>query len=247
MGFRKELREPWGLLLAASSVGIAWAVQVPTLAAVGVGAVVLAARAAIAAVSRNGEPAARTVKVPDVDAQSAEGNWLKRARAAAAGFESISASLSDGPLAERVSEMEPGVHETVETLHRLAGRATTTGKALGRIDPPSLAVERAQLQRALQTADADVHADLEQAMAAIQAQEDVYARLLGARNKLLAQLQSGAFGLDSLVARVVELSATTEADMTIDTGTIGELSDQLEGIRRGVVETEAATRRSLGG
>jgi hypothetical protein len=247
MGFRKELLEPWGLLLAASSAGIAWAVQVPTLAAVGVGAVVLAARAAIAGLSRKDEPAARIVKVPEVDAHSAEGDWLSRAKAAATGFASISESLSTGPLAERVTEMESSVQETVGTLHRLAGRATTTGNALGHIDPSALAVEKARLHRALQMADAEVHADLEQSLAAIQAQEDVYARLSAARKKLLAQLQSGALGLDSLVARVVELSATTDAEMTIDTGTIGELTDQLEGIRRGVVETEAATRRSLGG
>ena len=79
----------------------------------------------------------------------------------------------------------------------------------------------------------------------VQAQADGHARLSGARDKLLAQLQSGARGLDSLVARVAELTAAT-TDVAIDTGAVRELSDQLEGIRQGVLETEQATRKSLG-
>jgi len=245
MRFGKELFEPWGLLLAATSAGVAWAVQLPTVAVVGVAVAVLAARAGVASLGRSKDPAPRSVTMPDVDERSTEGQWLRRARAAAAGFASISDSLSDGPLADRLGPMHDWMQETVTTLHRLAGRASATGKALSHIDTAALAAERSRLTASLRTATDDVQPDLEQAMAAVQTQQDVHARLSGARNKLLAQLQSGALGLESLVARVVELSATTEY-ASVDTGAITDLTDQLEGIRRGVAETEEATRRSLG-
>ncbi|WP_410658586.1 hypothetical protein [Amycolatopsis sp. lyj-112] len=244
MRFVRELAEPWGLLLAATSAGAAWAVQLPVLAAVGVGAAVLAARAGIAAATRPKPEAEPEEKQPlDVAAGSPEAGWLRRAEAAAEGFESISGSLDAGPLADRVADMEPVVSETVDTLRRLAGRTTATGKALARVNLAAVAAEKARLRKALKTADDDIRGDLLQSLESVQTQEDVHARLTSAQRKLLAQLQSGALGLDGLVARAAELSAAT-GDSLVDTRTIGELSEQLEGIRRGVVETEEATRRS---
>ncbi|UUV28336.1 hypothetical protein NQK81_26425 [Amycolatopsis roodepoortensis] len=246
MRFVRELTEPWGLLLAATSAGAAWAVQLPVLAALGVGVTVLAARAGVAAATRPKplpEPEERPL--PDVEPGSPEADWLRRAEAAADGFGSISASLDTGPLADRVADMEPVVRETVDTLRRLAARASATGKALARVDLGAVSAEKARLRKDLKSADDDIRGDLIQSLEAVQAQEDVHARLSSAQRKLLAQLRSGALGLDGLVARAAELSAAT-GDSLLDTTTIGELSEQLEGIRRGVVETEEATRRSFG-
>ena len=245
MRFVRELGDMWGLLLAATSAGVAWAVQLPPLAAVGVGAAVLVARAGVAIASGEKRPEPPQAKVLDVARGSVEESWLRRAESAADGFASLGDSLDPGPLADRVAEMKPSVRETLETLRRLAGRASATGNALSRVDAQAVATERRRLEHALATAGDDVREDLEQSLASVQAQADVHERLSGARKKLLAQLQSGALGLDSLVARVAELTAAT-SDLAVDTGTILELSDQLEGIRRGVVETEQATRRSLG-
>jgi hypothetical protein len=244
MKFARELAEPWGLLIAATSAGVAWAVQLPVVAAIGVGVAVLAARAGVAVLGEK-EPAPREARVLDVAAGSAEESWLNRASAAAEGFASLSGSLASGPLAERVADMEPVVEETLETLRRLAGRASATGKALSRVDLDAVTRERRRLEHSLTSAREEVRGDLEQALTAVQAQADVHARLSGARDKLLAQLQSGALGLDSLVARVAELTAAT-TDIAVDTGAVRELSDQLEGIRQGVLETEQATRKSLG-
>ncbi|MEV6827736.1 hypothetical protein [Amycolatopsis sp. NPDC051102] len=245
MKFARELAEPWGLLLAATSAGVAWAVQLPVVASAGVGVAVLAVWAGVAAATREKEPAPREARVLDVVPGSAEDGWLRRASAAAEGFASLSGSLASGPLADRVADMEPVVQETLSTLRRLAGRASATGQALSRVDLDAVAHERRRLQRELRTANPEVRGDLEQALTAVQAQADVHARLSGARDKLLAQLQSGALGLDSLVARVAELTAAT-TDVAVDTGAVRELSDQLEGIRQGVLETEQATRKSLG-
>jgi hypothetical protein len=245
MKFARELAEPWGLLLAATSAGVAWAVQLPVLVAILIGVAVLAARAGVASVGRAQEPAAREARVLDVVSGSAEETWLRRAEGAAEGFASLSSSLDAGPLADRVSDMEPVVQETLATLRRLAGRASATGKALSRVDLDAVTRERRRLEQSIGSAREEVRGDLEQALAAVQAQADVHARLSGASDKLLAQLQSGALGLDSLVARVAELTAAT-TDVAVDTGAVRELSDQLEGIRQGVLETEQATRKSLG-
>jgi hypothetical protein len=245
MKFARELAEPWGLLLAATSAGVAWAVQLPVVASLGVGVAVLAAWAGVAVATREKEPERREARVLDVAAASTEENWLRRAEGAADGFASLSESLDAGPLAERVADMEPVVQETLATLRRLAGRASATGKALSRVDLDAVTRERRRLEQSMGSAREEVRGDLEQALTAVQAQEDVHARLSGARDKLLAQLQSGALGLDSLVARVAELTAAT-TDFAVDTGAVRELSDQLEGIRQGVLETEQATRKSLG-
>ncbi|NBH03095.1 hypothetical protein, partial [Amycolatopsis sp. SID8362] len=191
------------------------------------------------------EPERRAARVLDVAPGTPEENWLRRAESAAEGFGSLSDSLDPGPLADRVADMAPVVQETLVTLRRLAGRASATGKALSRVDLDAVSTERRRLERELRSASAEVRGDLEQALTAVQAQADVHARLSGARDKLLAQLQSGALGLDSLVARGAELTAAT-TDVTVDTGAVRELSDQLEGIRQGVLETEEATRKSLG-
>ncbi|MER7860457.1 hypothetical protein ABTX61_15250 [Amycolatopsis japonica] len=245
MRFVRELAEPWGLLLAATSAGAAWAVQLPTLAALGVGVTVLAARAGVAAATRPKPlPEPEELPLPDVEPGSPEAGWVRRAEAAADGFRSISASLDTGPLADRVAAMEPVVRETVDTLRRLAARTSATGKALARVDLGAVSAEKARLRKELKTADDDIRGDLTQSLESVQAQEDVHTRLSSAQRKLVAQLRSGALGLDGLVARAAELSAAT-GDALLDTTTIGELSEQLEGIRRGVVETEEATRRSL--
>ncbi|WP_037315583.1 hypothetical protein [Amycolatopsis orientalis] len=246
MRFVRELTEPWGLLLAATSAGAAWAVQLPVVAALGIGVTVLAARAGIAAATARAEPESEPGErvPPDVEPGSPEADWLRRAEAAADGFRSISASLDTGPLADRVADMEPAVRGTVDTLRRLAGRTSATGKALARVDVAAVAAEKKRLRQELKTADDDIRGDLMQSLEAVQAQEDVHARLSSAQRKLLAQLRSGALGLDGLVARAAELSAAT-GDALLDTTAIGELGEQLEGIRRGVVETEEATRRSL--
>ena len=245
MKFARELAEPWGLLLAATSAGVAWAVQLPVVASLGVGVGVLAAWAGVAVATREKEPSPREARILDVAAGSSEENWLRRAEGAADGFASLSESLDAGPLADRVADMEPVVQDTLATLRRLAGRASATGKALSRVDLEAVTRERHRLEQSMGSAREEVRGDLEQALTAVQAQEDVHARLSGARDKLLAQLQSGALGLDSLVARVAELTAAT-TDVAVDTGAVRELSDQLEGIRQGVLETEQATRKSLG-
>lgn len=244
MRFLRELTEPWGLLLAATSAGAAWAVQLPVVAAAGIGGAVLVAKAGIATWQRMHHPAS-----PDslpVAPGSEEARWLDRAEDAADDFASLSESMSAGPLADQIRGMRPGVDETLDSLVRLAGRASMTAQAMGRIDAGALADEKSSLQHARASAGTDVRTSLDESLASLERQQAVHQRLSDTRAKLLAQLQSGAHGLEELVARLIELDATSALTPALGGDTVGEVTDQLEGIRRGVVETDEATRRVLG-
>lgn len=242
--FLRELTEPWGLLLAATSAGAAWAVQLPVVAAAGIGGAVLIAKAGIAAWQEAHNPTS-----PDsqpVTPGSAEAGWLDRAEDAANDFSSLSESMPPGPLADQVRGMRPTVEETLDSLVRLAGRASVTAHALGRIDAGALADEKSTLQHSRASAGTDVRASLDKSLASLERQQAVHQRLSDTRAKLLAQLQSGAHGLEELVARLIELDATSAVSPAFGGDTVGEVADQLEGLRRGVVETDKATRQVLG-
>jgi hypothetical protein len=244
VGLKQELSEPWGLLLGATAAGVAWAADLPLLVAGGVGVAAWATKAAMAALERRRDQPRTARKLP-VDARSPEGQWLLRARRAAATFDDLAGAMSAGPLAERVAMMQPQVDDTVETLERLAGQAGAAGQALGRIDAGFLAGEAERLGAARARASGEIAAEVDRSLASVQAQQQVHGRLATARRGVLARLESGTLGLESLVARVVELSAMAAAGPTGDTGAVDQLTDELEGIRQGLAETEEVSRQAL--
>jgi len=92
-----------------------------------------------------------------------------------------------------------------------------------------------------------LRSERERALAAIDGQLAVHARVTAAREAAVARLQSTATGLDELVARMSEVLALAAAAGTADT--VGDrvvaLSDDLEGLRAGLAETDALSRRVL--
>jgi hypothetical protein len=246
VALKQELTEPWGLLLGATAAGVAWAVGLPVRAAGAVGAVVWVTKAATSAWGRQPRPGRRQRKgALPVDAHTAEGVWLQRANRAAAGFAELIGSMSTGPLAARVEMMQPEVADTVQALHRLAGQATAAGRALARIDDAGLNAEAEQLHATRATASGDMAAELDRSLAAIRAHQEVHDRLVATRNAILTRLQSGTLGLESLVARVVELSALAVSGPAGELGAVDQLADELEGIRQGLAETEEVSRQAL--
>jgi len=245
VGLKQELAEPWGMLLGATAAGVAWAADLPVLVAGGVGVVAWASKAAFAALERRrGEPRTAARGLP-VDARTPEGQWLLRAKRAATTFDDLARAMSAGPLADRVAMMQPQVDDTVETLERLAGQAGAAGQALGRIDAGFLSAEAERLGAARTHASGEIAAEVDRSLASVNAQQQVYGRLATARRGVLARLESGTLGLESLVARVVELSAMAAAGPVGDSGTVDQLTDELEGIRQGLAETEEVSRQAL--
>jgi hypothetical protein len=77
----------------------------------------------------------------------------------------------------------------------------------------------------------------------------VASRLAGARETLLARMQSAVLGLEGLVTRMAELlalHATTDGGSLTATR-VAELTSDLEGMRAGLAEAERVSRSALGG
>ncbi|MDP9862618.1 MULTISPECIES: hypothetical protein [Streptosporangium] len=235
-----ELRDPWGLLLGATAGGAAWAVSVHPAAAGAVGVAVWLAKAATAALQGRGGRAA-----PAVTAGSQEAYWLGRAGSAAHGFGELSASMGNGPLAERIALMRPQVDDSTATLERLAEQASLTGTALARFDLDRLRQEHARLTRARKGAKQGLVHDIDRALASLAAQRAVVERLSETRAQVLARMESSTISIEGLLARVVELSAMSATGALEPARVLDELADSLEGVRQGLHETEQITRDAL--
>ncbi|GGO11744.1 hypothetical protein GCM10010116_23630 [Microbispora rosea subsp. aerata] len=246
--FTDELRDPWALLLGATTVGAAWAAGVPAVAAPVAGVAVWLIKAFASAWQSAGGESRTAPQAPPVTKGSPEEGWLRRAERAAASFAELTASMRGQLLLDRIAAMGPQVDDTVETLRRLAGHASVTGRALARFDPGFLDQERTRLTQARRTAREEVAGELDRSIAALDAQREVYDRLSRARERVLARLQSGALSLESLVARAVEISAMTAASDGTGGGAraFDELTAELELTRQSLHEIEEATRQDIG-
>jgi hypothetical protein len=247
VAFKDDLADPWGLLLGATAGGTAWAVGLPALAGVGVGAAVWLTKAVADRLERRRRPGAARLeqrRLP-VERRAPEGRWLERAQRAAESFSQLGGGMSAGPLAERVAMMAPKVRDTVVALERLAGQATAVGQAIARLDGRFLAAEAERLRAGRARASGEVADELDRSLASVRAQREVLERLAAARDSVLARLESGTLGLESLLARLVELEAMAAAGPSGDPNEVEQLSDELEGIRQGLAETEEVSRRAL--
>ncbi|GAA3024113.1 hypothetical protein [Actinokineospora globicatena] len=110
MGYARELADPWGLLLAASAAGVAYAIHLPAWMTVGVAVVVLGGKAGIARLVQEPEE-----PVPAIEPDSAEDVWLRRFHAARA-------------------EFDPRFDETMDVLDRVLRRFAVRASAIVRVD-----------------------------------------------------------------------------------------------------------------
>ncbi|MEV7005797.1 hypothetical protein [Streptosporangium sp. NPDC051022] len=237
----EELRDPWGLLLGATAAGAAWAVNVHPAAAGLVGVTVWLAKAAVAAFQERGGERGRPAVAPG----SQEESWLRRADSAARDFHELSASMGRGPLAERITLMSAQIDDATATLERLAEQASVTGTALARFDLDQLMRERLRLTGAREQARKGLVEDIDRALASLASQLEVVDRLAETRERVLTRMESSAISIEGLLARVVELSATSATGVLEPAGVLDELAGSLEGIRRGLHETEQITRDAL--
>lgn len=238
---RDELRDPWAILLALTAGGVAWAISVPIAASAVIAVAVWAAYVGLSLVT-NRRPA---VAGPRVDPRSLEAGWLRRGHAAADRFADVARGISAGPVAERAAQMGARLDDTVRTLERLAANASTASRALDNFDPSHLAAERQRLRTARRERP-DLADDYTRALRSVEAQQEIYNRLAAARDKALARLESGAIGLEGLVARIVELSTLADTGPAEGVDALADLAGELDGIRAGLAEAEQITSQALG-
>ena len=245
MALRDEARDPWGFLLGGLAAGLGWAVGLPAEAAAAIGAAVFGVKVLMGGVlNRDDRGGGRLLRIRS---GSPEERWTRRAEQAVRSFRRLGASVRSGPVAERAQTIGTQAEGMLEAVRRLAGQASAVREALRRIDVGRLMREEDRLTYLLDQAEnEDLRGEIERSLASVHAQHSVYARLDDAAMRLQARIEGVVIGLEGLVARLVEILALVEAQSPVEGAQqVDALSDELEGLRAGLVETENLSRRVL--
>jgi hypothetical protein len=251
-----ELRDPWGLIAGGVSGGMAWALAATALGGppaialgLGVGAVVVGVKAVTGlAVGRGERHSDRMPELPRPPRGSYQAQWLDRAEAAVKGLDDMAATTQPGAAGDAVRSAADEAGDTLTDLARIGGQVTAVERALQRVDATGLDAEARRLDDAAQRATGqEMRDEMGRAAAAVRDRQDVRDRLAGARQTLLARMQAVALGLEGLEARLAEVLAMTATTGGVDTTAqqISELSTELDGLRAGLAETEAISRKAL--
>ncbi|MDP8956799.1 MAG: hypothetical protein M3N24_07565 [Actinomycetota bacterium] len=245
MALGDEIRDPWGFLLAGLAAGLGWAVGLPVAAAAGIGAAVFGVKVFTGGmVNREDRAGGRQLRIRS---GSPEERWNRRAEQAVRSFRRLGDSVRAGPVAERAQDIGKQAEGMLAAVRRLAGQASAVREALRRIDIVRLIREEDRLTYELDRAESEeVRGEISRSLESVRAQHSVYARLEDAAMRLQARIESVVIGLEGLVARLVEILALVEAQSPVEGAQqVDELSEELEGLRAGLVETEDLSRRVL--
>ncbi len=254
MGLRENLADPWGGLIAAVAGGLTWAV-IPATAGLaiplglGVAAMVYATKVAASTLLARDRDARSTPELAAPPRGTAARGWLDRTERASRTLKDLVASATEGATREKLNTVSEQASITVDGMRRLASRATAVEQAMARLPAAELADERGRLAAAVDTAGTDeLRTEHGNALDSVEEQLAVYRRLSAAPDSVLARMQSTTLGLEGLNARAVELlamSGSGPAGGHSEDQLLDELSDELEAMRRGQVEVEELTRRTL--
>ena len=246
MSLGDELRDPWGLVVAGVAGGLVWALSAPVAAAVGVGAAVYGVKAVTGLLVNRDRPKRRELVRPP--RESAAAHFLERAEIAVQSLDEMAASTDGGPTGVAVRSAADEAGSTLTDLARVAAQVTAVEAALGRVAVRGLDEEAARLEAGIRQARSpETRAQVERSAAAVRDRIEVRDRLLGARETLLARMEAVAHGLEGLGARLAEVLALSATSGGVDTSAdqIADLALELDGLRAGLAETEALSRRAL--
>ena len=253
---RQELLDPWGGVIAGIAGGLAWAVvplgAVALPVGLGVAAVVYGVKVGAGMLSRSAHetpavepgPALRPPRRGSIAEQ-----WLTRAQAADRALAELVRSPGSPTAKEQLAPVRDGAAEALTTMTRLAGQVTAVEDAADRIQPGRLGAERDRLAAGVAAATTDrVRAERQRSLDSIDERLQVAARLAGARDELLARMQATALTLEGLVARTAEvLAMSVSGGVDLSADRLSGLAGDLDGLRSGLAEAEAVSRRVLDG
>jgi hypothetical protein len=252
---RQELLDPWGGVIAGVAGGLAWAVAPLGAAALpvglGVAAVVYGVKIGAGVLTR-GRPAPTADPGPQLRPPrrgSIAEQWLDRARAADRSLAELARSPGSAAARDQLAGVRTGAAEALTTMRRLAGQVTAVEDAADRIQPARLEIERDRLAAGVAAASSErVRADRQRSLDSMTDQLQVAARLAGARDELLARMQATVLTLEGLVARTAEvLAMSVSGGVDSSADRLEDLSAELDGLRSGLAEAEAVSRRVLHG
>lgn len=259
MSLSDELRDPWGYIVAGTSGGMAWALLAgatavggPAAIAIGagVGAAVLGVKAVTGAVVNRG-PRRPRADVPEPQRPprgTVAARWFEQAEAAVHSLDDMAGTAPAGPTGDAVRNAADDADDTLLALGRVGGQVTAVERALERVDFPGLDAEAGRLQEDARRAPSyELRQEVERSAAAVRDRLEVRNRLRAARDTLLARMQSTTLGLEGLVARLAEVLAMTATTGGSDSSDrdIAEVAAELDGLRAGLAESEAVSRRAL--
>jgi hypothetical protein len=248
-----ELRSPSGAVLAGVAGGVSWgaaavfAAGVPPLPlGIGIGAAVYVVKVAVGALTGGDRapeppPAARPRYGTPAFAM------LKRADAATRSLEDMARQAGSTTATDvAVKRAAEEARAVLLDMQRLGGQSAAVLAAISRVDAPGLDAEAAELQLAASQAPGDASA--QQSSQASSDRLAVRDRLQRAGLALDGRLQASALGLEGVVARVAELSATANAVGEVDPTTqdLAQLTADRDGLRMGLADVEQVARKALG-
>ena len=249
MALPDDARDPWGALAAVFVAGLAWAVGVDVVEAAAIGGAAFVVKLGADSVLGRRRRGPATLAPPPRN--SVAGQLLARAENAVRSIRQQAETVAPGPSHDQLASAVAGASSALDGMRRLASQAAVMDDALARIDRPRLTAEEDRLSSAAETrgASGDVREEITRSLASVREQIAVADRLDAARQSLLARAQTATLGLEGLVARVVEVVALTATAGGVDTvsAKISDLSSELEGLRAGLAETEALSRRAISG
>lgn len=256
MTARDELKDPLGWIVAATAGGLGWAILAGALGlgavavGIGIGAAVLGTKVALGSRSSSHRKALpRGSDLPKPPRNSPQAELLARAGRAFDRLNELSNRADDQWLHQRIGQVDDQAFEVVESMRELAGRATVLQRSISAADPETLRDDVSRLSRQIHRADdPDLAVELKKTLAAVNSQVTSVKRLSSLNDTLLSKMHSAAVGLEGLATRTGELVAMgSDAGVNEERAAqvLGELTSDLDTMRDGLLDAEAATRRIL--
>lgn len=242
MNLTTSLTNPWTVLVGAIFGGLSWAVGAPVIVGGAVGVAVWGTGAGLSALLSRGEDET------NLHESSPAQHWLRRAEEAVRDLDEV-AGDAKGSLKVQATGVAESARSTSTTLKRLAAQVAAVEAAMTRVDPHQIQGELRRLDGEISRARASARGELESARVSLVEQEKVAERLHDVHAGLVARVQGAALGLEGLVVRLAEVVAVHEnvgGDHSAG-GQVTALGEELEGLRRGLVETETLSKSALQG
>lgn len=244
---RRELGDPWGLLLAGVVGGVAGVLPgAGLLVGAGVAAVVYGVKVGAGALFGDGEQRPERPAPPRPKDGTPAAFWLGRAERAVAQLADMArgqhVTATDLATAHAADE----ARAVLDSMRRLAGQVVVVDQALAHTDGADLEHEAERLRALADRSPGDDSA--RRSAEAVADRLAVRNRLRASAQELAGRLQSSALGLEGLVARVAEVRATAAAVGELDPTSrdLAALTAEVEGLRQGLIEVERSTQQALG-
>jgi hypothetical protein len=222
----RAMMSPGGILLAGAGAAAAILAGIPLIAAAGVGALAWGGRVLAAVGTNPATPQPQALSEPWRGyAQSAQDSKRR--------FDQIVASVSDGPLRQRLATLSARLDEGVDESWRIAKRGHEIVAALGQIDTAGATAELAELEESGGDATGPQAATIESLRAQLAAAERLSSLAGQSRDRL--RLLDARF--DELIARAVEVSVGS-GDSEVLGQDVDELVSELESLRVAMEETD---------